>query len=145
MRGEPVEPSMAVSDVCRLGYASDVSIAAAPKPELQHQLLHGLADPSRLVILGSLRGGERRVRDVVELTGLSQPNVSKHLACLWGCGLVAREKRGREVFYRPIEGVGELLDAVDVVLERAGETIGACPLTSETVGSASTPSAGVLR
>jgi hypothetical protein len=29
-------------------------------------------------------------------------NISKHLACLWGSGLVAREKREAEVFYRPI-------------------------------------------
>lgn len=73
--------------------------------------------------------------DLVEDTGLSQPNVSKHLACLWGCGLVAREKRGREVYYRPIDGVEDLFAAVDTVLEQAGETVGACPLTDETVGS----------
>jgi DNA-binding transcriptional ArsR family regulator len=63
-------------------------------------------------------------KELVERTGLSQPNVSKHLACLWDCGLVARERRGREVFYRSIEGLEELLAAADMVLERAGETTG---------------------
>jgi ArsR family transcriptional regulator, cadmium/lead-responsive transcriptional repressor len=82
----------------------------------QARLLRGLSDESRLGILVELRGGERRVSELVERTGLSQPNVSKHLACLWGCGLVARERRGREVFYRSIEGLDELLAAADAVL-----------------------------
>lgn len=101
---------------------------------LQGHLLHGLADDSRLAILFSLRGGERRVTEIVETTGISQPNVSRHLACLWGCGLVAREKRGREVYYWVIDGVDELFAAVDEILTRAGETVGSCPLTAETVG-----------
>lgn len=110
-------------------------VSTAPELALQHRLLHGLGDPSRLAILQALRGGERRVSDLVENTGLSQPNVSKHLTCLWGCGLVAREKRGREVFYRQIEGLPDLFAALDEVLERAGETVGACPLTDETLES----------
>lgn len=95
--------------------------------ETRAQLFHGFSDRSRLAIVAALRGGERRVSDVVAETGLTQPNVSMHLACLWDCGLVAREKRGREVYYRLIEGVPELLAAADVLLAVAGETVGACP------------------
>jgi hypothetical protein len=40
---------------------------------------------------------------------------------------VARERRGREVHYRLVEGVQELLLAADVVLDRAAATVGACP------------------
>lgn len=102
--------------------------------ELHAALLHGLSDRSRLRILECLRGGERRrVREIVAETELTQPNVSKHLACLWGCGLVAREKRGREVFNWLTPGVEELLDAVDRVVESAGETVGACGLVEETL------------
>ncbi|MGH2993860.1 MAG: ArsR/SmtB family transcription factor [Solirubrobacterales bacterium] len=107
---------------------------AAPDLDLQAHLLRGLSDRSRLSILAALRGDELRVAEVVAATGLSQPNVSKHLACLWGCGLVAREKRGREVHYRAIEGVDDLIEAAEHVLERAGETVGTCPQTAETVG-----------
>ncbi len=53
--------------------------------------------------------------------------MSTHLACLWDCGLVARERRGREVFYRLTDGVADVLTAADRVLVRTGETIGACP------------------
>ena len=91
------------------------------------QLFHGFSDYSRVSIVEALRDGERRVSDVVEATGLTQPNVSMHLACLWECGLVAREKRGREVYYRLIAGVADLLAAADGVLAEAGQTIGACP------------------
>jgi DNA-binding transcriptional ArsR family regulator len=31
----------------------------------------------------------RWVGDIVQATGLAQPNVSAQLACLWDCGLVA--------------------------------------------------------
>ena len=99
----------------------------APQPALRAQLFHGFSDRSRLAIVEALRGGERRVSDVVEATRLTQPNVSMHLNCLWECGLVAREKRGREVYYRLIAGVGELLAAADRVVTEAGATIGACP------------------
>jgi DNA-binding transcriptional ArsR family regulator len=91
------------------------------------QLFHGFSDYSRVSIVESLRDGERRVSDVVQATGLTQPNVSMHLACLWECGLVAREKRGREVYYRLLDGVADLLAAADAVLAEAGETVGACP------------------
>ena len=95
--------------------------------DLRAILFHGFSDPRRLAIVEQLAVGERRVSDIVVATRLSQPSVSTHLACLWECGLVARERRGREVHYRLIDGVDELLSAADAVLDRAGDTVGACP------------------
>lgn len=94
---------------------------------LRATLFHGFSDPNRLRIIEALSGGERRVLDVMAATGLAQSTVSTHLACLWDCGLVARERRGREVFYRLISGVAEVLDGADRILAQAGETVGACP------------------
>jgi ArsR family transcriptional regulator, cadmium/lead-responsive transcriptional repressor len=90
-------------------------------------LLHGLGDRSRLALVEELAGGGRRVSDLVAATGLAQTNVSRHLACLWDCGLVERERRGREIHYRLVEGLPELLAAADRVLERTGERVMACP------------------
>jgi DNA-binding transcriptional ArsR family regulator len=95
--------------------------------DLRATLFHGFSDPNRLRIIEALGDTERRVSDVVAATGLVQSTVSTHLACLWDCGLVARERRGREVFYRLTDGVTDVLAAADRVLAQAGETVGACP------------------
>ena len=94
---------------------------------LRATLFHGFSDANRLRIAEALSGGERRVSDVVAATGLAQSTVSTHLGCLWDCGLAARERRGREVFYRLTDGVADVLAAADHVLAQAGETVGACP------------------
>lgn len=95
--------------------------------ETRNALFRGLGDPSRLAILIVLTAGPQRVGEIVDSTGLTQSNVSGHLACLWDCGLVARQRRGREIHYSLVDGVAELLAAADAVLVEAGETVGACP------------------
>jgi DNA-binding transcriptional ArsR family regulator len=98
-----------------------------PDTDLRAILFHGFSDRSRLRILEALVDGERRVGEIVFATGLTQSNASTHLACLWDCGLVRRERRGREVYYRLAEGVAEVFSAADRVLERTGDTVRACP------------------
>jgi ArsR family transcriptional regulator, cadmium/lead-responsive transcriptional repressor len=110
-----------------------VANATALDPALRRHFVTTLTDPSRLAILETLRGGELRVSDVVARTGLSQPNVSKHLACLRGCGLVERDQRGREAFYRTVEGVDEVFEAIDALMERVADELAACELTAATV------------
>ncbi len=118
-----------------VGYALPVPAAAARiDPALRRHFVATLTDPSRLAILDELRGGELRVSDVVERTGLSQPNVSKHLACLRGCGLVEREQRGREAFYSTIGGVDEVFDALDALMLRVADQLACCELTAGTAG-----------
>ena len=95
--------------------------------ELRSVLFHGLSDHSRQRIIAQLRQGSARVADVVTATGMSQPNASTHLACLWECGLVDRERRGREVHYWLSDGVEDLLAVADALLDRAGERIVSCP------------------
>jgi DNA-binding transcriptional ArsR family regulator len=95
--------------------------------ELRTVLFHGLSDPNRQRIIALLRRGPARVTDVVGATGMSQPNASTHLACLWECGLADRERRGREVHYSLADGVAELLGVADALLDRAGPRIESCP------------------
>jgi DNA-binding transcriptional ArsR family regulator len=59
-----------------------------------------LAEPTRLSLLNLLRGGERNVGELAQLTGFTAANVSRHLALLTTHGLVARESRGTSVYYR---------------------------------------------
>jgi DNA-binding transcriptional ArsR family regulator len=99
----------------------------AASTEMRSVLFRGLGDPSRLSLVEQLAGGDRRVSDLAAATGLSQPNVSKHLACLWDCGLVERERLGREIHYRLVDGLRDLLSSADLVLELTGERVMACP------------------
>ena len=56
-------------------------------------------------------------REIVEATGLSQPNVSNHLACLRECGLVSGDPQGRSVYYRlSDQRVKEFLELADALL-----------------------------
>lgn len=64
-----------------------------------------LADPSRLRILRALLEQRRPLNQsaIVEATGLSQANTSKHLACLARMGLVSRHQEGNSVIYALVE------------------------------------------
>lgn len=64
------------------------------------KLIRGFSDPSRLSILEILRDGPRKVSEIVQATGLSQPNVSTHLSCLRNCGLVSTQQQGKFVIYQ---------------------------------------------
>jgi ArsR family transcriptional regulator len=67
---------------------------------LQADVLRTLAHPRRLDILHRLADGPREVGRLADELGLSQPNVSQHLAVLRAAGVVEAERDGREVRYR---------------------------------------------
>jgi DNA-binding transcriptional ArsR family regulator len=95
---------------------------------LRAKLFRGLADPSRLRVLDALRDGPLPVSEVVTRTGLSQPSVSMHLACLAECGLVGWQRRGKFVDYEIAdERVFRLLEQAEALLRRVGSLIEACP------------------
>jgi DNA-binding transcriptional ArsR family regulator len=61
---------------------------------------NAVAEPRRRQILDVLAGGERPVNDLVELLGLAQPQVSKHLRVLREVSLVEVRDEGRQRMYR---------------------------------------------
>jgi DNA-binding transcriptional ArsR family regulator len=67
--------------------------------ELVAQRFKVLSDPARLRILSALRPGERSVTELVEDTGLSQANTSKHLSMLHALGFVKRRREGAFTYY----------------------------------------------
>ncbi len=58
-----------------------------------------LGEPARLQILNCLRARERTVSEIVDLTGLGQANVSKHLQQLHAHGVVSRRKDAQFAHY----------------------------------------------
>jgi DNA-binding transcriptional ArsR family regulator len=61
---------------------------------------NAVAEPRRREILDVLAGGERPVGELVELLGLAQPQVSKHLRVLREVGAVDVRDQGRQRLYR---------------------------------------------
>ena len=95
-------------------------LASAPLSEADAEVLaarlRALAEPGRLRLMSLVmagQDGEACVCDLTRAVGLSQPTVSHHLKVLVHAGLLAREKRGRWAYYRPVPGA---LDALALVL-----------------------------
>jgi DNA-binding transcriptional ArsR family regulator len=67
------------------------------------------------------------VSALVERTGLSQPNVSNHLACLRDCNLVTSSQHGRYISYQLSDGrVDALLGLVDELLAEVAHGVYEC-------------------
>ncbi len=81
--------------------------------ELISRRLKALADPSRLAILHALCRGENNVTELVDKTGFTQANVSKHLRVLREEGLVTFRKVRRKVYYALSDNITE--DVCDLV------------------------------
>ncbi len=91
-------------------------------------LFRSLADPARLAIVRRLAGGPARVVDLTTELGLAQSTVSKHLACLRGCGLVESRPAGRASVYSLTQpALAELLSAAETVLAATGNAVALCP------------------
>lgn len=94
---------------------------------LKAKLFRGLADPSRLALLEALRDGEKTVSELVEETGLSQPNASGHLACLKDCGLVVSRQEGRYARYSLADPrIEEVLRGAEDILSGVAARVHAC-------------------
>ena len=61
---------------------------------------NAVAEPRRREILDALAGGERPVSELVDLLGLAQPHVSRHLRVLREVGAVVVRDEGRQRVYR---------------------------------------------
>jgi DNA-binding transcriptional ArsR family regulator len=81
------------------------------------KLFRAFSDPSRLFILETLFDGPKIVNEIVQVTGLSQPNVSGHLSCLRDCGLVSTQHQGKFVIYQLSDSrVNEILNLTSSLL-----------------------------
>ncbi|MHB1079721.1 MAG: ArsR/SmtB family transcription factor [Prosthecobacter sp.] len=56
-----------------------------------------LSEPSRLKILRTLEEGEKSISEIVEASGLTQANVSRHTQSLVEAGIVGRRREGLAV------------------------------------------------
>ena len=95
---------------------------------------HALSDPVRARLLLALRDGPGYPAELADLIGTSRQNLSNHLACLRGCGLVMAVPEGRRSRYeladqRLAHALGDLLGIVLTVDPAAcptADTDGCC-------------------
>jgi DNA-binding transcriptional ArsR family regulator len=92
-------------------------LKAIPHAEVLARFGHALSDPTRTRILLALREGPGYPAEMAELLGVSRTNLSNHLACLRGCGLVVAVPEGRRTRYELAEpriahALGDLLGLV---------------------------------
>lgn len=67
--------------------------------DAMNRLGRALADPTRSQILLALTGRPGYPAELAAELGLTRTNVSNHLACLRGCGIVVAEPEGRKTRY----------------------------------------------
>ena len=85
---------------------------------------HALSDPTRSRVLLALREEPAYPADLDDLLGVTRQNLSNHLACLRGCGLVVAVPEGRRTRYELAEpklahALGDLLGVVLTVDPKA--------------------------
>lgn len=76
--------------------------------------LEALAEPTRRRILDAVRSDERSVGELVEIVGMHQPGISRHLRVLRDAGLVHVRRDAQRRLYRlrpePLQELDEWLE-----------------------------------
>ncbi len=67
--------------------------------EMQAQICKTLANPTRLIILHTLRDGEKSVGELGAILGLKQANLSQHLTVMRQTQILKTRKQGSNIYY----------------------------------------------
>jgi len=74
-------------------------LTLAARVDVMNRLGRAMADPTRSRILLALLEQPGYPAQLARELGLTRTNVSNHLACLRGCGIVVAEPEGRQTRY----------------------------------------------
>jgi DNA-binding transcriptional ArsR family regulator len=91
------------------------------------KFLRGFADKTRIQILESIKDQEKTVSEIVNDIKGNQSNISQHLACLKGCGIIVGRQEGKFCYYSlRNQQVRDLLTMFDVVLSDVQTDVACC-------------------
>ena len=79
------------------------------------------SNPTRLEILNLLRGKELSVTELIEKTKLSQANISQHLSIMKSKGIVASNRKGKNIYYKLTNP--RIIKAFDIIREVLSERL----------------------
>lgn len=103
----------------------ELSVEGIRPSEALGRLGVALSDPTRQAILLRLSRGPAYPSELAELVDTSRSNLSNHLSCLRGCGLVAAERQGRRVRYELVTSrLGEALAFMEEAVDEAHLVVG---------------------
>ena len=80
-----------------------------------------LANPKRQEILDNLRDKEMTVNEIVAKTGISQANLSQHLALLRTKGIVSTRRDGINVYYAIANS--KIIQAFDLISQVLNDSL----------------------
>jgi DNA-binding transcriptional ArsR family regulator len=95
--------------------------------DVKAKFIRGFSDKTRLQILECIKNGEKTVSQIVEELQGNQSNISQHLACLKGCGIIVGRQEGKFVYYSlRNEKSKEMLELFDEVLNQVQTEVAQC-------------------
>ena len=80
-----------------------------------------ISNPKRQEILDALREKEKTVNELMNITGISQSNLSQHLAILRSRGIVSTRRNGTNISYSIVNK--KIIKAYDLVSEVLMESL----------------------
>ncbi|RAP76774.1 ArsR/SmtB family transcription factor [Paenibacillus montanisoli] len=100
--------------------------------EVKAKFIRGFSDKTRLQILESIKNKEKTVSQIVDDLNGNQSNISQHLACLKGCGIIVSRQEGKYIYYslRNAE-IAQLMDIMETVFVQVEEEVAACERNDE--------------
>jgi ArsR family transcriptional regulator len=82
---------------------------------LHAEMCKTISNPRRQAILDTIRDSEMTVTELVEKTGVSQANLSQHLAILRSKGVVKTRREGNNIYYS-LSNI-KIIQAYDLISE----------------------------
>lgn len=90
--------------------------------EAKANVLKALAHPTRLWMAEQLEHGEKCVCELAESIDADYSTISKHLSVLKQAGVVADEKRGKQVYYRlKVPCILKYMTCIEAVIKNQAE------------------------
>lgn len=95
--------------------------------DVKAKFIRGFSDKTRLQILECIKDREKPVSQIVDDIQGNQSNISQHLACLKGCGIIVGRQEGKYVYYSlSNEKIKDMLNMFDTVLSLVNDGVTKC-------------------
>ncbi len=95
--------------------------------DVKAKFIRGFSDKTRLQILHAIEHNEWTVTQIVDALQGNQSNISQHLACLRGCGIIVGRQEGKYVYYSlRNDQIRRLIQMMEIVFEQVEEEVAAC-------------------